>query len=235
MSTPIKVKKIIVYYDQVNPKNEEKNHAYSISTYESDKVVDIPFLTGKNGIMVPKSFKQVGVDTYHESIILSSWQGTIMAGFGRYGLLLFRVRPEHRLIDIAINPTDLDVTLHFDDESLIYSFYNLTGRYTGRITFKMVKDDQKIRKILASDPENLSLRNSFINEVLIQADTQNIPSYSPNRKYQKVHFKRFGELASVNKQVVAFDLLCKEYPELDPKKCESFLVQYRNENPLDKK
>jgi hypothetical protein len=235
MATLIKVKRVIVYYDQANPKNLNKNPAYSVLTYESDKAVDFPFLNGKHGIMVPKSFKQVGGDTYHESITLSTGDGTIMAGFGRSGLLLFRVRPNHRLKDITINPTDLDVTLHFDEESLIYSFYNLTGRYTGRITFKMVKDDNNIRKKLALDPENLSLRNSFINEVLIQPGTQYVPSYSPNRKYQIVHFKRFDELASIYKQTYAFDLLCKEYPELDPTKCESFLVQFRNENPLNKK
>jgi hypothetical protein len=231
MATPIKVKKVIVYYDQVNPKNEDKNPAFSILTYESDKVVDYPFLTGKNGIMVPKSFKQVGCDTFHQSMLLPSMHGKIMAGLGRHGLLLFRVRAKHQLKNITINPVDLDVNLHFDEESLIYSFNNSTGRYSVEITFEMTNDGQNIREQLASDPYNLSLRKKWIDDSLHPSlkiyYTGNVTTPPPNLKYTEKHFIEFVEIYKIEKnQVNAFDLLCKRYPRYFTSE-NSFLTQFR--------
>ncbi len=184
MSQQIKLKKVIVYYD-------EGDH-YGIVTYDADEALEHPYLAGKLMPLVPDQAKLITSKIIKESLFNKIGDAKIIAEVGSKGAMIIRLKSSHRIEKIIVEPDDVVVDIYFDDESLIYAFYNQTRREVITVTVRDVLDDEGIIKKLKEAPEDLQWRQYFVRRAMLSIEAINSNSIGKDTLNVKEASKLLG-------------------------------------------
>ncbi len=193
MPTQIKLKKVIVYYD-------EGGH-YGIVVYDADEAFDTPYMAGEAKTLVPDQSEIKTSRIIEEPMFNKLGDVKIMADVGHKGALIIRLRPLHRLAKIIVDPNDVIVDIYFDEESLIYTFYNPTRLEAITASMKMMPDDEGILKKLKEAPEDLQWRQYFVRRAMIRPDFVSISEVS-NSKRDNLNAAEAADLLGVSEKTI---------------------------------
>ncbi len=167
---PIKIKKVIVHFDNVQSYIEEE--------YETLTEVDFPYLAGKMRVLIPEGVKRKFLPDSKVNLPLfnQSGRGKIIVPVGSNGVYLLQLRSRYCLDEIIVEPDDVFADIYFndEDEALIYSFYNPTRRNAISITARVVEDIGGIYRRINSEPEDIHMRQYFILRAIRKAGTSSI-------------------------------------------------------------
>lgn len=101
---------------------------------------------------------------------------------GLDGLYVLEIRVGFRLKELMVQPTDVIIDIYFgNDDTLIYTFYNLSEQNVIEVIARIVEDDEGIAQKLRTDPKDLVWRKYFIK----RAQNMDTPNVKPKKAAEK--------------------------------------------------
>jgi excisionase family DNA binding protein len=191
------VREILVMYDRGSSHNFE-HYAYKAP-------FNAPYAVGEFQDFIP-TFKRKLVEhgQIEAPLFNTSCRTMIPVAVGKWGMFYLKLRPMHVLTEIFVDPENIDVSLYFGEDSLIYAFYNNTRRPTFNVSARIGEDEEEVFAKLKSDPKDELLymlyvrkalaRSSRLNEEMLKAEA--VMSAEQLAQYAKVGLQTIRNMTS---------------------------------------
>lgn len=160
------VREILVMYD--------RGSSHDFEHYAYKEPFDAPYAVGEFQDFIP-TYKRKLVEHGKIEAPLFNTAGRTMipVAVGKWGMFYFKLRPMHLLTEIFVDPENIDVSLYFDDDSLIYAFYNNTRRPTFNVSARIGEDVEEVFAKLKSDPKNELLYKLYVRKAFAKSSRLN--------------------------------------------------------------
>jgi excisionase family DNA binding protein len=191
------VREILVMYDRGSSHNFE-HYAYKAP-------FNAPYAVGEFQDFIP-TFKRKLVEhgQIEAPLFNTSCRTMIPVAVGKWGMFYLKLRPMHVLTEIFVDPENIDVSLCFGEDSLIYAFYNNTRRPTFNVSARIGEDEEEVFAKLKSDPKDELLymlyvrkalaRSSRLNEEMLKAEA--VMTAEQLAQYAKVGLQTIRNMTS---------------------------------------
>jgi excisionase family DNA binding protein len=138
-----------------------------------------PYLAGEYRSFISKeaaTANELKLKTFDEPLINKSNAFKKTIKIGKEGLYFLEIRFGYIIANLIVHPDDVIVDIYFGiDDTLIYSFYNLSDQDLIEVVAKIIPDDEETPKKLRTDPTDIYWRNYFIRRARNILTEANVP------------------------------------------------------------
>jgi excisionase family DNA binding protein len=192
------VREILVMYD--------RGSSHDFEHYAYREPFDAPYAVGERQDFIPTYKRKLVEHGEVKASLFNAADRTIIpVALGKWGIFYLKLRPMHILTEIFVDPENIDVSLYFDEDSLIYAFYNNTRRASFNVSARIGEDEQEVFAKLKSDPENELLYKLYVRKALAKSShlneemlrTEEVMTAEQLAQYAKVSIQTIRNMTSM--------------------------------------
>ena|SRR5208283_130379 len=188
------IKEVLIFYDH------EKG--YDFERYQYKDPWQLPSPIGEWVDFAPETGRKL-INHNSSKISLFNKVGitSIPVELGKHGLFLLCIRPDYVLKEIYVDPEEIDVEIYFNDESLMYGFYNNTSRDNIKIDARIDNDDEDVYGKLKEYPSDIHWYKYFLKKSLKKHDNSHFERPSEPLP-EHLTIKDFSKYAHLSSQTI---------------------------------
>ena len=152
----------------------DRGISHDFEHYAYKEPFDAPYAVGEFQDFIPAFKRKLVEHGQIEAPLFNKAARTMIpVAVGKWGMFYLKLRPMHVLTEIFVDPENIDVSLYFDEDSLIYAFYNNTRRPTFNVSARIGEDEEEVFAKLKSDPKNELLYKLYVRKALAKSSRLN--------------------------------------------------------------
>ncbi|HOJ07293.1 MAG: helix-turn-helix domain-containing protein [Ignavibacteriota bacterium] len=144
---------------------------YETYTYDLKTEIEFPFAAGMLQQLVPKDKSQISrykPDISYTPLFNASGLTSLAPDVGPRGIYYLELRPGYNLKQLVVDPEEVATDIYIGEEdTLIYSFYNPTGRNNITIKASIEKDTEDVYSQIKAEPNDLIWRQYFVKRAML--------------------------------------------------------------------
>ena len=159
---PYKISRVVHFRDD-GPRHRRHEFAYG-------SPIQFPYLPGNYDALVTEDAKLVSANSFEVPLFNPKGHGVVTENAGENSMVYIEIDSDKALKTLIAEPDDLSIDLLFGKKSLIYSFYNESGKKSTRIRMTIADDEYGIYSKIKSYPDELEYRYFFIQKAMERAN-----------------------------------------------------------------